>query len=250
MARLIGKRALVTGGATGIGREIVRLFIQEGACVAIADLHEPSVQAMEKTHSGAVRAFRCDVSRESDAAATLAAATSWLGGLDILVNNAGVQVAGCVTEMDVAEWDRVMAVNARGCFLMSKYAVPHLQQAKGGSIINTSSVAGQRGGPGASAYSASKGAIIAFSIALALELAPDAIRVNAVCPGWVDTPFNDPIASFMGGSTVQRAVIAATVPLGRQGTPEDIAPFYVFLASEEASYVTAKAFGVDGGLYS
>ena len=196
------------------------------------------------------RPIACDVSNKSSVSEMTSLAFNWLGGIDVLINNAGIQRAGPVTDFDISDWDQVMAVNARGCFLTSKHAVPHLRNAQGGSIIFTSSVAGQRGGSGATAYCASKGAIIAYSTALALELAPSQIRVNAVCPGWVDTPFNNPVIAAMGGKEVQRQLIAATVPLGRQGTPADIAPIYVFLASDEARYITAKVYGVDGGAYT
>jgi dihydroanticapsin dehydrogenase len=128
--------------------------------------------------------------------------------------------------------------------------VPHIRQAGKGSIINTSSLAGQRGGPGLTAYSASKGAVIAFSTALAMELAPDNIRVNAICPGWVDTAFNQPAIDFMGGRATQEEVVRRIVPLRRQAQPHEIAPLFVYLASDESSYVTAQAITIDGGVYN
>ena len=248
--RLKAKRAIITGGASGIGKETARQFLKEGARVIIADINGAAAANTATELGTSCRAIACDVSSESSVQAMTAAACDWLGGLDALVNNAGVQIAGMVTEFAGSDWDKVMAVNARGCFLTTKYAIPHLRKAGGGSITLTSSVAGQRGGPGVTAYCASKGAVIAYSTALALELAKDQIRVNAVCPGWVDTPFNEPVIAALGGREAQRQLIAATVPLGRQGAPADIAPMYVFLASDEARFITAKIYGVDGGAYT
>jgi NAD(P)-dependent dehydrogenase (short-subunit alcohol dehydrogenase family) len=248
--RLKGKGAIVTGAASGIGKEIVRQFIAEGARVAIGDVNEATAQQAAHELGDACRAFVCDVSSETSVAAATESAAQWLGRIDILVNNAGIQIAGAVTDFKLADWDQVMAVNVGGCFLTTKYAIPHLEKAGGGSIILTSSVAGQRGAPGVTAYSASKGAVMGYGTALALELAPSDIRVNTVCPGWVDTPFNGPVIAAMGGKDVQERLIAETVPLRRQGTPADIAPMYVFLASDEARFITAKVYGVDGGAYT
>ena len=175
---------------------------------------------------------------------------AWLGGLDVLVQNAGVQHSGFVTDFDASKWDALFAVNARAHFFGAKYAIPHLRKSGKGSIINTSSLAGKRGGPGLTAYSASKGAVIAFSTALAMELAKDNIRVNTICPGWVDTPFNQPAIDLMGGRTSQEAVVKSIVPLGRQAVPSEIAPLFVYLASDESSYMTAQAITVDGGVHN
>jgi len=248
--RLQGKRIVITGAATGIGREAVRHFVREGARVVIADLNEAEARRVADALGGACHVVRCDVGSEEEVKRMIADAVGWLGGLDVLANNAGLQYAGYVTDFDTALWDRLMAINVRAHFFTAKYAVPHLRKSGRGSIINTSSVAGQRGAPGVTGYSTSKGAVIAFSIALALELAPDNIRVNAVCPGWVDTPFNAPAINFMGGVKVQDAMIKATVPMGRQATPDEIAPLFVYLASDESSYMTAKVIGIDGGAYS
>jgi NAD(P)-dependent dehydrogenase (short-subunit alcohol dehydrogenase family) len=172
----------------------------------------------------------------------------WLGGLDALCQHAGMQHAGDITQITEADYERVFQVNLRSQFFGAKHAVPHLRKAGGGSIVNTSSGAGKRGGPGQTLYSASKGAIITFSKTLAVELAPDRIRVNAICPGWVDTPFNDPVVSRLGGREAQAELVARTVPLQRQGTPADMAPMFVFLVSDESAYVTSQALLVDGGL--
>lgn len=173
---------------------------------------------------------------------------SHLGGLDVLVNTSGVLSVGPVEEFDTSEWDRILDVNVRGQFLAVKHAVPALKESEGASIITLGSAAGIKGGPGATAYSASKGAVIAFSRALAMELAPHGIRVNALCPGWVDTPFNQAAYDMMGGDEKVAEFVEASVPLKRQATPEEIAAYAVFLASTESSYVTAQAVVADGGM--
>ena len=142
-----------------------------------------------------------------------------------------------------------MAVNPRSCFFGIKHAVPLMRERGGGSIINMASLAGVKGGPGLTAYSASKGAIVGFTKAVAAELAPEWIRVNCVCPGWVDTPFNQPAIDFLGGRQDQERVIKQIVPMGRQGTPEEIAPIVVYLASDGSTYTTGQALVVDGGVY-
>ncbi len=178
----------------------------------------------------------------------VAAAADRLGGLDGLVNNAGLQRAGALEAITVDDWDSLMAVNTRGVFLATREAIPHLRAAGGGSIVNPSSLAGKRGGPGIAAYAASKGAVIAFSTAAALELARDPIRVNSVCPGFIDTPFNSPAIAFMGGREEQARIVERMVPLGRQAVPDEVAPLYVYLLSDESAYVTAQALLVDGGV--
>ncbi|WP_246688415.1 SDR family NAD(P)-dependent oxidoreductase [Mesorhizobium sp. CU2] len=150
----------------------------------------------------------------------------------------------------LADWDALMAVNARGVYLATRFAIPHLRKAGGGSIVNTASLAAKRGGPGITAYAASKGAVMAFTTASALELAADNIRVNSICPGFIDTPFNNPAIDFMGGREAQAQLVKAMVPLGRQSTPEEIAPLYTFLLSDEAVYITAQAYSIDGGVYN
>jgi dihydroanticapsin dehydrogenase len=172
-----------------------------------------------------------------------------MGGIDVIVNNAGVQRSGRVTEFSEADWDLLMDVNPRSFFFGAKYGVPYLVQHVGGVIVNVASLAGLKGGPGMTAYSASKGAIIAFTKALAAEVAPANIRVNAMCPGWIDTPFNQPAIDFMGGRDVQDRVVEQIVPLGRQGAPEEIATGMLFLASDASSYMTGQALVIDGGVY-
>lgn len=246
--RLSGKRIVITGAANNIGKEAAMQFVREGATVAIGDIDEKLGQATAD-ELGA-HFFKVDVTVEASVKDFIEAAVKKLGGLDVLVQNAGLQRSGSVTEFSAKDWDALFAVNTRAHFFGAKYAIPHLRKSGKGSIINTSSLAGQRGGPGLTAYSASKGAVIAFGTALAMELAPDNIRVNTVCPGWVDTAFNQPAIDFMGGRSTQDDVVKRVVPLQRQAQSSEIAPLFVYLASDESSYVTAQAMTIDGGVYN
>ncbi len=250
--QLQGKRAIITGAATGIGAVTARMFAQEGAGVVVADINEDAGQRTVeeiRERGGEARFVRTDVTKESDVEALIKQGAEALGGLDVLFNNAGAQRSGPITEFDQEQWDLLMAVNPRSCFFGVKHAVPVLRRAGGGSIINMASLAAVKGGAGLTAYSASKGAIVAFTKALAPELAPDNIRVNAVCPGWIDTPFNQPAIDFMGGREEQERIVEQIVPMGRQGTPEEIAPIVVYLASDGSSYMTGQALVIDGGVY-
>jgi NAD(P)-dependent dehydrogenase (short-subunit alcohol dehydrogenase family) len=244
---LDGKRVVITGAASGIGRDTARLFAQEGARLAIGDLNEEGGRAVAEEVGGTF--VRTDVSRAADMEGLTSRAAEALGGIDVLVNNAGLQHSGAVTEFPEEKWDALFAVNAKSCFLGARYGVPHLRRAGGGVIVNTASLAGLKGGPGMTAYSASKGAVIAFTKALAAEVAPDGIRANAICPGWVDTPFNQPAIDFMGGTGEQDRVIKTIVPLQRQGQTDEIARAMLFLASDLSSYMTGQALVVDGGVY-
>jgi NAD(P)-dependent dehydrogenase (short-subunit alcohol dehydrogenase family) len=248
--RLSGKRIIITGAIGNIGKEAARSFIAEGARVVIGDIAEDAGRAVVAELGDKAHFVQVDVTREDSVANLIARGAEWLGGLDALAQNAGLQRSGAIAEFGQADWDALFAVNARAHFFGAKYAIPHLKQSGKGSIINMSSLAGKRGGPGLVAYSASKGAVIAFTTALALELAPDNIRVNAICPGWVDTAFNQPAIDFMGGANAQQQKIASLVPLGRQASAEEIAPLFVYLASDESAYVTAQSFGIDGGVYN
>jgi dihydroanticapsin dehydrogenase len=248
--RLVGKRIIVTGAGANIGREAVRCFVSEGARMVIGGRDGVAGRRVEAESDNAVAYRYVDVTGEDSVRDFIASAVEWLGGLDVLVQNSGVQYSGLITEFDAAKWDALFAVNARGHFFGAKYAVPHLRKSGKGSIINMSSIAGRRGGPGMTGYSASKGAAIGFSIALAMELAKDNIRVNTICPGWIDTPFNQPAIDAMGGRENQEAIVRQIVPLGRQATSAEIAPLFVYLASDESSYVTAQTLSIDGGIYT
>jgi NAD(P)-dependent dehydrogenase (short-subunit alcohol dehydrogenase family) len=250
--QLQGKKAIVTGAATGIGAVTAHLFAREGAGVIVADINEErgeQTAADIRAEGREAHFVRCDVTSETDVAALMKHGAELLGGLDVLFNNAGAQRSGLVTEFEQDTWDLLMAVNPRSCFFGVKHAVPLLRESGGGSIINMASLAGVKGGPGMTAYSASKGAIVGFTKAVAAELAPERIRVNCVCPGWIDTPFNQPAIDFMGGRQAQERVVTQIVPMGRQGVPEEIAPMVVHLASDGSTYMTGQVLVIDGGVY-
>ena len=250
--QLQDKVAIITGAATGIGRATALLFAKEGASVVVADINEDDAQrtvADIEDKGGSARFVQTDVSEAEGVQALMERSAEEMDGIDVIVNNAGAQRSGAVTEFEESEWDLLMRVNPRSCFLGAKYGVPYLRERGGGSIVNVSSLAGLKGGPGMTAYSASKGAIIAFTRALAEELAPDNIRANSVCPGWIDTPFNEPAIEFMGGRAQQEEMVQQTVPLKRQGRPEEIAPGILYLASDASSYVTGQELVIDGGFF-
>ena len=250
VGRLDRKRIIITGGVNNIGKEAARQFVAEGAKVVIGDINETAGRVAVAELGPSAHFVKVDVTDEPSVQHFIESGVHWLGGLDVLCQNAGLQHSGAVTEFDGKRWDALFAVNSRAHFFGAKHAIPHLRKSGKGSIINTASLAGKRGGPGMTAYSASKGAVIAFGTALALELAKDNIRVNTICPGWVDTAFNQPAIDFMGGRAQQEKVVQQIVPFGRQAVPSEIAPLFVYLASDESSYMTAQALTIDGGVYN
>jgi NAD(P)-dependent dehydrogenase (short-subunit alcohol dehydrogenase family) len=251
LRQLVGKRVVLTGGATNIGRATALLLAAHGARLVIGDLNAEgageTVRAI--TDKGGEASFvHTDVADEESVARLIETSAERLSGVDVAFFNAGLQRSGPVTEFSTEDWDTLFRVNPRHCFLGAKYATPHLKAAGGGVIVFTASLAAVKGGPGLTAYSASKGAIVAFGRALAMELAPAGIRVNTICPGWVDTPFNDPAVDFMGGRQAQDELVRRMVPLGRQATPEEIASSVLYLASDASSYMTGQILLVDGGV--
>jgi NAD(P)-dependent dehydrogenase (short-subunit alcohol dehydrogenase family) len=250
MGRLDGKRALITGGASGIGRATALLFAREGAAVCVVDLEEEGGQAVARAiegQGGRALFVRADVTEASHCRDAVEKMVSTWGGLDILFNNAGIIRRASVVELAEEEWDRVMAVNVRSIFLLSKYAIPVMAQAGGGVIVNTSSGWGLVGGPRAAAYCASKGAVVLLTKAMAIDHGPQNIRVNCICPGDTDTPLLRDEARQLGQGVEPFLKEAADRPLRRVGTPEEIAQAVLYLASNASSYVTGTALVVDGG---
>lgn len=247
---LAGKVALITGGNSGIGEATARRFVAAGAHVAIAarDLDSSTRLVNDLNGSGAqARAYRCDVTDPADCEATVNAVVADFGQLDVLVNNAGVIYRDkTVTETTVQEWDLTFAVNTRGPFLMSKFAVPVMS--RGGSIVNNASYFGLVGGRGVAAYAASKGALVLLTKAMALDHAADGIRVNCVCAGSVDTPMLRAEMADMGGEAAVRPGFEEKHPLGRIATADEVATAIEYLASPDAAFVTGTALSVDGGL--
>ncbi len=251
MDRLKGKVAIITGAALGLGRATAIRMAQEGASVAVLDMLEVEGEALASEISktrGKARFWRCDVTSEAEVKRVTNEVATHFGRLDILVNNAGVSGVNKPThEVTEAEWDWVQAVNVKGVFFCTKHAIAHLRQAGGGSIINLSSIYGLVGGPDVPPYHASKGAVRLMSKTDALIYAPDRIRVNSIHPGFIWTPMVEHHLSAMGDLDEGRKATDALHPLGHIGEPDDIAWGAVYLASDEAKFVTGSELVIDGG---
>ncbi|MAY62278.1 MAG: 3-oxoacyl-ACP reductase [Rhizobiales bacterium] len=244
--RLEGKTAIVTGGASGFGAGIVRKFVAEGAHVAVADINGEAAAAFAAGFGDRALPFTVDVSK-SEAVERFASDTiSALGKIDIVVNNAGItHLPMAMEDVEEDEFDRVLAVNAKSVYLMARYFVPHMKRNRSGAILNLASTAGLSPRPRLSWYNASKGWMITATKSMAVELAPEGIRVNALCPVAGETPL---LKSFMGEDTPEiRAKFLASIPIGRFSTPEDLGNAACFLCSDEASMITGVAMEVDGG---
>ncbi|NIN63180.1 MAG: glucose 1-dehydrogenase [Anaerolineae bacterium] len=248
--QLDGRVALITGGASGIGRATALLFAREGAAVSVVDLDEAGGQAVVEgivSHGGQAVFVPGDVTRAADCQRAVEETVARLGGLDVLVNCVGIIRRATVLETTEADWDQVMSVNVKSVFLLSKYTIPIMAEAGGGAIINVSSGWGLVGGPRAASYCASKGAVVQLTKSMALDHGGQNIRVNCICPGDTDTPMLRDEARQLGETTDQFLADAAERPLGRIGTPEDIARAALYLASEASSFVTGTTLVVDGG---
>jgi NAD(P)-dependent dehydrogenase (short-subunit alcohol dehydrogenase family) len=245
---LTGRAAFVTGAASGIGRATALAFARAGAGVVVADLAEEANQetaSLIEQSGGRAVAVRCDVTRSEDVQAALQKAVDAFGRLDFAFNNAGVeQEIKPAAETPEEEWDRILAINLRGVFLCLKYEIPLMLEQGGGAIVNTSSGAGVKGFGGGVAYAASKFGVVGLSKSAALDYAASNIRINAICPGITDTEM---MQRFSGGTSEGRQAVIAQEPIGRMGTPEEIAAAVVWLCSDAASFVLGHALVIDGG---
>ncbi len=255
MEELKGKVAIVTGGAKGIGRACTLALGREGASVVFADIDRAANQelsGMAEEEGLAVQPVAADVSDSGEAAGVVGYAAQSYGGVDILVNNVGIQPpSSYVNAVDTPEvlWDRIIDVNLKSFFLMSKFAIPEMRQRGGGVIVNMASVQGLQSMKKVPAYAASKGGILSLTRNLALDFAADNIRVLAICPGGVDTPLQQEAFEASGGNVAElRAKLGEAHPLGRTAGPEEIANVLVFLVSDRASFMTGEYVCVDGGI--
>ncbi len=244
--RLKGKTALVTGAAQGFGFGIAETFVREGARVALLDLNGDKAKEAAQAIGRRAFAVACDVAKAKSVDKAVARVIAKLGRLDIVVNNAGTTHRNMpMTEVTEEEFDRVFAVNVKSIYLMAKATVPHFREHGGGVILNVGSTAGVRPRPGLTWYNGSKGAVNLLSKSMAVELAPDRIRVNAIAPVAGETPL---LATFMGEDTPEkRAQFRASIPWGRLSTPQDMANAALYLCSDDAEMVTGTVLAVDGG---
>jgi 3-oxoacyl-[acyl-carrier protein] reductase len=270
MRGLQGKRVLVSGGSSGIGLATARRFLEEGSRVFLTGLDPREVDSalaglgrgggVEASlgRAGGVEASRvpgaevsglaCDVSLEGDVAAMMAAAHRALGGIDVLINNAGTARREEFLAIAAADWDRIIAVNLRGMFLVAQAVSRHMvERGGGGVIINMSSTNGLAGEEDYAHYNASKGGVLLLTKTMAVELGRHGIRVNALCPGYIRTPLNEAMSASIGGAGFETAYARDRIPLGRAGQPEEVAAAYAFLASDDASFIHGAALVIDGG---
>ena len=251
--RLSNKNAIVTGGAGGIGAAIARAFIGEGANVVIADRDGAAAAAIVRDLGGEAVAVTVDVTREAEVQAMAQAALTRFGRIDILVNNAGIYRAALPLDVTEEHWDAIMNVNAKAVFFASQAVLPTMIAQKRGAIVSLASMAGKIGSRNNLPYNASKAAVVSMTKSLALAHAADGIRVNCVCPGFVETDMWTAVAreqgKLMGLSAEEfTRARASTVPLGRMERPEDVATVIGFLCSSKSGYMTGQALSVDGGL--
>src|SRR5215212_6910208 len=243
-----GKVAFVTGAGSGIGRATALAFAREGASVVVSDISEQNARdtalGIEELGGGAL-ALACGVTRTEDVKAALVQTVETFGHLDVAFNNAGVEnEVKPMADVTEEEWDRIVAINLRGVFLCMKYEVPLMLEQGGGAIVNTSSGAGVKGFPGGAAYVAAKHGVVGLSKSAAFDYAASNIHINSICPGTMDTEM---MQRFSGGTLEGRAAVIAQEPIGRMGTPEEIAAAVLWLCSEAASFATGHAMVVDGG---
>ncbi len=241
LERLSGKRVLITGGASGIGAATAERFMREGATVCILDSNSTACERMKHRHLDLAGFVVADVSDRRQVEDGFRRVLVKIGGVDVLINNAGISVRHEFLHISVEEWDRVLGVNLTGAFHVAQVTARHMMEQDGGVILNTASTNGVVGYPYYADYNASKAGLISLTKSMALELSPK-IRVNAVAPGYVLTPMQK-----REYSDQMRDAVNAMIPMGRHGTPQEIANLFTFLASDEAAYITGQVFTIDGG---
>lgn len=251
LARLSGKVALITGGGTGIGRACALAFAREGGRVAVAGRRHDLLSALAAeiyNRGGEALAISCDVTSSDQVERAMDGTVARFGRLDIVVNSAGALQPGAAEETSEMHFDRLIAVNLKGTFLVSRAALSRLRKSGGGSIINIGSVLSLVGMPKRVAYAAAKGGVLQLTRAMALDHARENIRVNCICPAIIDTPLIDELAARHPDPQAFRRSRTEQIPMGRMGKPEDVANLAVFLASDESSWLTGAALPLDGGL--
>lgn len=248
MRGLTGKRVLISGGSSGIGLATARRFLEEGALVFLSGLDAAEVEraVAELSGLGTVAGLSCDVSVEAEVDRLVTGAVAALGGIDVLINNAGTARREPFLDITTEHWDRIIAVNLRGMFLVARQVGRHMVEHSGGAIVNMSSTNGIAGEGEYAHYNASKGGVLLLTKTMAVELGRHGVRVNAVCPGYIRTPLNAAIVEAIGDDDFE-ARYAESLPLGRAGQVEEVAAAYAFLASDEASFIHGTELIVDGG---
>jgi len=246
--RLDGKVAFVTGAGSGIGQGIAERFAEVGASVALFDVNGAAARRVAGAIGGEVLALEGDVASEADVVAAIQATAERFGGLDLLVNNAGIEINGTTEQMSASQWDRLINVNLKGFFLCAKYSIPRMRARGGGAIVNISSVHANIAYEACVAYDASKGGIVSMTRTMAIDHGRDGIRVNSICPGYIRTALWDKWLAEQADAEAAVAEIMKHHPLGRIGTPRDIADAALFLCSDAASWISGASLVVDGAM--
>jgi NAD(P)-dependent dehydrogenase (short-subunit alcohol dehydrogenase family) len=246
-SRLEGKVAIVTGAGTGIGRACALAMAREGARLALAGRRRETLQDLAREIGDSVIAIAADVSKKADIENLVARVVAEFGSINVLLNNAGVLHIGNVEQITEEQWDETFNINIRGLWLLSRAVLPYMRKARGGSIINVASVLGLNGARSRASYAPSKGAVVLLTKCMAIDHGPENIRVNAICPSFVETDLTAAVLSAAPDPQAVRRERIAAHPIGRLGKPEDIAGLAVYLASDESSWVTGSVFAVDGG---
>jgi dihydroanticapsin dehydrogenase len=248
--KLEGNSAVITGAAMGIGKAIAQCFAAEGCRVIIADINrEKGIETQREIedHGGSCRFIECDISKAEAVKNMVQTAVSFYEHIHILVNNAAIWRPGKVTDLSEALWDRILGINLKGIFLVSREIIPLMQKSGSGSIINIASISGLVGGREASAYNAAKGGVVNLTRGMALDFASDRIRVNCICPGLIHTAQGDMVVDHYAAGQEHLTAMRQWQPLARVGMPEDVAKAALYLASDDSSFATGSIFVVDGG---